>query len=220
MRSIGLAPRARSCYLAHREVVHPQTQNHHCARVSELSPVTLRTYEGIAERREEIASKVEEFDPASEFFNETIAPSSAAVAHERPEHMRIINLKFAGHTNIEISAFTGYTPNYISMLLRQPWARKRLLTMFEQDGQNLAKLVEAEAKQALMVLAEIRDDEKAPANARVTASINLMDRFFGKPTQRIETFDSREAATLDNVQNLDAEIAKQQEELKRLEGSK
>jgi hypothetical protein len=94
------------------------------------------------------------------------------------------------------------------------------MEMFNEDSDGLYSMLQEEALASLQVLADIRDDLNAPASARVASAVNLADRFFGKPTQRVETFDGGKAPALKDVEALDKEIAKTNEELKLLENSR
>lgn len=158
------------------------------------------------------------YEPSPQaLFNDR--PAIKPIQEEKPEHLRIIQLKYAGRTNKEIGVFTGYSPIQVANVLRQPWARRRLLSMFAEDGESFAQLLESEAKESILTLAELRDTAQSES-VRATSAINLADRFFGKPTQRTEHYDAGKAPSLKDMEALDQEIARTQEDLKRMEGSR
>jgi hypothetical protein len=208
----GLAPAARLCSIHAREDLHPPK-----ASGDRSNEVSYRR-ESETVTKEEIHELVGLYEPGKEFFNG--AEPVIVLQEERPEHIRMIQLKIAGKSNQEIAAFTGYTPCHVGTVLRQPWARKRLLEEFQKDTTSFHEYMQGAALASLQVLEEIRDDQNAPASARVTSAMNLVDRFFGKPTQRVETFDGGKAPSLKDMEALDAELAKTQEELEQLEKSR
>ena len=141
---------------------------------------------------------------------------------EKPEHRLMILLKAQGKANKEIAELTGYTPQTVSEVLRQPWARQRLLDEINIAGRDqIYELLRGEVANSLMKVVEIRDtataDEKAVALA---ASNSIIDRFLGKPTQRVESFEGgkRNTDQLDPAK-IDAELARVEGEVARLTGS-
>lgn len=129
-----------------------------------------------------------------------------AILHEKPEHRQILWMKARGHSNRECAQATGYTDAWISQLTRQPWFRSLLLKEMNDAGRDeVETLLEGAAADSVLKLIELRD--KAPPTVARQSAVDLLDRFLGKPTQRVETqvTTTADAAT---VEELDAEIAR------------
>lgn len=110
------------------------------------------------------------------------------IAREKPEHRIMVYLKAQGYTNREISKATGYTEPWVSQITRQPWFKERLALELREAGLDpIKQFLAGEALPSLEALAEIRDNDQAPAAARVAATNAILDRAFGKPTQHIES---------------------------------
>jgi hypothetical protein len=145
-----------------------------------------------------------------------------AIIHEKPEHRIAILLKAQGKDNRTIARVTGYTESWLSQLFRQPWARQRLINEIEEAGKDgVYELLRGEVTNSIHAIIEVRDtagsDEKA---VKLAASQALLDRFLGKPTQRVESFEGgkRNTDQLD-PSKLDEELKQAETELARLTGT-
>jgi len=109
-----------------------------------------------------------------------------AILHEKPEHRIALFLKAQGCSNKEIAEKTGYTYPWVSQLMRQPWARQRLVKEISAAGRDVVKeLIASAASDSVFKLIELRDTADNESVQRA-ASDSLLDRFLGKPTQKIE----------------------------------
>lgn len=109
-----------------------------------------------------------------------------AVKHEKPEHRIVLFLKAQGLSNREISERTGYTQPWISQLLRQPWARERLIKEISSQGRDaVSEVIKAAAEDSVWTLIDVRDTAPRPSD-KLAAANSLLDRFLGKPTQKVE----------------------------------
>jgi hypothetical protein len=105
---------------------------------------------------------------------------------EKPVHRTMVNMAGVGYTTREIAEFTGYDIKTVSNVLRQPWARERLITEAKKTVQDeMKEFLESEVLPSLHTLKEVRDDVEARRSDRITASNSLLDRFLGKPVQPI-----------------------------------
>lgn len=151
-----------------------------------------------------------ESNPAR-FFN--ARPPNLAILHEKAEHRIIIMLKAQGKSNREIARVVGNTEAWISQVLRQPWARERLveeITLAGRDSVN--EILRGEVENTIFKLIEVRDTATKQSDA-IAASKEILDRFLGKPTQHIKTEQVKgRAADMEGVerelQELDREIGR------------
>lgn len=142
-----------------------------------------------------------------------------AVQREKPEHRIVIFLKAQGLANREIAQRTGYTEPWISQVLRQPWARERLVAEMREAGRDaVQELIKASAEDSVFTLISLRDDPKAPASVRAAASNSLLDRYLGKPTQKVESHNTNVNGTLADLDALNKELATLEAEEQRLTG--
>lgn len=148
------------------------------------------------------------------FFNSK--PPEYGVKHEKPEHRVMIFLKAHGFSNLEIAEKTGYSPVMVSQILRQPWARERLITEISKSGRDvLSELIKGTGVDSVMTLVELRDDKNAPAAVRKACASDLIDRILGKPTQHIES-DATVRHVSTEIGEVDRELQSLETELKRI----
>lgn len=133
-------------------------------------------------------------------------PATQEVKREQPQHRIMVMLKAQGYTNREIAAAMDVTTVCVGQVLRQPWARARLLSIFETRGMSkIDSLLSAEAVASLETLIEIRDSSDAGASARLSASNSLLDRYLGKAKERLEV---KSDTTLRDAASVDAELSR------------
>jgi len=141
-----------------------------------------------------------------------------ALQKEQPEHRIIIMLKAQGKSNKEIAEIVRYSPVQVGTILRQPWARERLVRELKLAGRDvIADILAGAAQDSVFTLIEERDNETAKPSDRISAANSLLDRFLGKPTMRVETDNVHRNITGD-VAELDRELRLLEEEEKRLVG--
>lgn len=112
------------------------------------------------------------------------------IKYERPLHRLVIYLAANGLTMKEIAAKTEQSTVAISNILRQPWARAKMIEVMKETGEeNIRDLLKPAAKDALLQIIKIskNEDGLVPAAVQLAASVNVVDRFLGKPTQPITT---------------------------------
>lgn len=86
------------------------------------------------------------------------------IVHEKPEHRIILFLKAQGHSHTEIAKITGYTIPWISQIVRQPWARERLMRILTEQGEDAVQAVlRGEVLNSVFTLIEVRDTAANPA---------------------------------------------------------
>jgi hypothetical protein len=109
------------------------------------------------------------------------------IMSEKPEHRIVILLKAQCKSNGEISRLTGYTQSWVSQILRQPWARERLLAEINANGGDaVGDILAGAVIDSLSTIIDLRD--KADDDAiRLRAAQDLVDRHLGKATTKIES---------------------------------
>ena len=131
------------------------------------------------------------------------------ILREQPHHRMMIYLHASGASQEDIAEQTGYTKAYVGQVLRQPWARTRLLQILNDCGKDRVKhFLTHEVAPSLEVLREIRDDKQARETARLTAANSILDRALGKPTVHVETDNTN--------RNVPQDMARLDQELKML----
>jgi hypothetical protein len=107
------------------------------------------------------------------------------VLQEKPIHRHWVDLSLQGYTPTEIAKMTGHSMQWVSQVLKQPFARQYFINQSKKTvNEEIKALLEQEAIPSLKMLKNVRDN--APkASDRVAASRELLDRFLGKSTQPI-----------------------------------
>lgn len=123
---------------------------------------------------------------------------------ETPVHRLMINLRASGSSIKEIAEATGYTPIHVGNVLRQPWARKRILEM--QTGEGLSELrnvIERAGRKALTLLEDSLDEAEIPANVKSNNAQYLANRLLGKPSNSLILDDRRNPRELSTAELAD-----------------
>lgn len=103
---------------------------------------------------------------------------------EKPQHRLVTSLIGQGYTVGETAAATGFSTRHVSAIVRQPYARQRLIESMEKDvSQEIKSFLEGEVLENLRVMKAIRDDPKVRPETRLLAADKLTDRQMGRPTQ-------------------------------------
>lgn len=158
-----------------------------------------------------IEERVQE-DPAG-FYN--TKPPNLAILSEKPEHRMVIMLKLKGYSNKEIALSLGYTQSWVSQILRQPWAKDALLAEIRRMGRDeLTELIRLEAVNSFQKVVEIRDSTDDD-NIALKASVEVLDRYLGKATQKVET-KSESLVITGELADIEKKLAAIEEETNRL----
>ena len=146
-------------------------------------------------------------------------PPNLRILHEKPEHRIILFLKAQGLSNVEIARKTGFQNAWIGQVLRQPWARQRLVEELQAIGVDaISTMVKAAAPDAMWRLITEMDNEKARPSERTAAANAVLDRFLGKPVQHVESKADITNHTLSSLEELDKRLADLKQEEARLVG--
>ncbi len=130
---------------------------------------------------------------------------------EAPLHRLMVLMRAKGCTTREISNVCNCTAVNVAQILRQPWAKKHLLELITLRGNSgIDALLQGAVPESVQTLIEVRDDPDSPATAKITAADKILDRYFGKPTQRVESTVEAIPSTAD-VEELQGRLAKLRE---------
>lgn len=162
------------------------------------------------------SSAHEDYHEADDRFYNSKDPN-LAILHENPRHRLVVMLKAQGHSNRKIAGTVGLSESWVSQILRQPWARQLLVRELREAGRDaIQDLLAGAAEDSVLTLIALRDTA-TEESVRRGASNDLLDRFLGKPTQRVEQ-NAKVTVTSETVEQLDAELAELEAEEKRLIG--
>lgn len=107
---------------------------------------------------------------------------------EFPWHKTAAYMLAGGMPMNKVAAALGRTPNSISLLMREKWFQQAITeAMSEHGGKDVMDMIKGEALASLSVLLSLRDDVTVKPQVRATIASDILDRAFGKPTQRVET---------------------------------
>lgn len=144
-------------------------------------------------------------------------PPNLRILHEKPEHRVILFLKAQGLSNTEIAQRTGFQVAWIGQVLRQPWARQRLVEELQSAGVDaIQATVKAAALDSVWRLIDERDNKDAKPSERIAAANSLLDRYLGKPVAHIESKSDVVHHDAGSVEEIDRRLAELQREEQRL----
>lgn len=147
----------------------------------------------------------EYFNSADRLHGDTVC--SQTIVREQPIHRMMIWMHAQGAKVSEIARNTGYTVGQVSKVLKQPWARARLVQILKETGLDPVKhFLSHEVAPSLETFREVRDDPASPPMAKLTAADKILDRALGKPLARVES-DSTTRNVPADLQRLEQEIA-------------
>ena len=144
-------------------------------------------------------------------------PPQVEIESERAWHLQAIYLAAQGLSQTEIAERLGHDHSWVSQVLRQPWARERLVAEIRKAGNDgIEAILKGAAIDSTLKLITLRDTADSE-QVQLAAADKLLDRYLGKPTQHIEqkskvSFDSAD------VDKLDAKIRELEAEEQRLTG--
>ena len=134
---------------------------------------------------------------------------------EKPEHRLMLWLRLQGHNVKETAALCGYTPQSVSQVSKQPWFREAFCRLSQEMGKDAVQtFLEGEVLPALQRTVDLAANADSEA-VRLAANREVLDRFLGKSTVKVET---KHSGSIDSVvydaQKLMDENARLDEQLK------
>lgn len=136
-----------------------------------------------------------------------MAPTNWVLTQERNWHRPAAALAAAGCSISKIARTLDKHRATVSNLFKQDAFWVMVREELQEVRQDVRKLFDNEVARNLAVLAELRDNESTPANARVNAVKELNDRSMGRPVQPIATAQFLEPdVSSDNVNEVVAQL--------------
>lgn len=162
--------------------------------------------------RIENATAVAETDPARLLSHHgegptMLTPPKHVVANEKPWHRAAMILTASGMAAREIGLECGVAVETVRNAQKQPWFRARVNELVEKLGtKDTFEMFKAEVQTAQQTVLDIMQNSKSDA-LKLTAANSVLDRVFGKATQRVEV-GAKEVRSADPV----AEVARLEQE--------
>lgn len=125
-------------------------------------------------------------------FGHMDASGNQVRKYEKPWHRAAAYFWASGKMSLKAIA-EACEVSYTSVLdlSKNAWFQETVNEIMRQNGaQDVMDLFKAEQFNSLVTLVELRDSPKAPAAVRRASAVDILDRYMGKPTQRVETVDT------------------------------
>ena len=114
-------------------------------------------------------------------------PAYQSYKKERPEHRQMLWLRLNGHNVKETASITGYTPQAVSSICKQPWFREAFVKISTQMGKDsVENFLNGEIIPTLERLVYLRDHAESDAVKKASCD-SILDRIRGKPVAKVET---------------------------------
>jgi hypothetical protein len=109
------------------------------------------------------------------------------VKRERFEHRLMLWYKLQAFNNNEVAQLCGVTPQTVSNVTKQPWFQEAFCKLAAEMGKDACTtFLEGEVLPALQRTADMARNGESEA-VRLSANRELLDRFLGKATVKIES---------------------------------
>lgn len=130
------------------------------------------------------------------------------VQEEKPWHRHAALLYMKGYQVKQIAEETGYCTTTVSQLLHSPRFNVLVATLIERNGgKDLIESFKTDAAEAHNVLVSILHNDKAALSLRAKVATDMIERVYGKATQRIEHGEIRSDDPVGEVERLRKEVA-------------
>ncbi len=122
--------------------------------------------------------------------------SYATYKREKPEHRLMLWYRLNGHNVKETALAMGYTPQSVSQVCKQPWFREAFCRLSSEAGKDAVQtFLEGEVLPAVQRVVDLAHNGETDA-VKLAANRELLDRFLGKATVKIE---AKHSGTVDSV---------------------
>lgn len=165
------------------------------------------------------ATRLDEFKPPVErelnenmedaFYGDTTR--EAEIKHEKPKHRLAVFMAIHGATNVEIAEHLGLTPVHVGDILKQPWARARLIKETRDIATGLKAKLEKEGMRSLNNVIEMANSAATKQEVKLKANIEIIEHWIGKAPATVTHFQGKSEELTD--EELDKRIAERQAQI-------
>jgi hypothetical protein len=126
-------------------------------------------------------------------FHNDIGPKRTAHKNqkEKPAHRLMIYLAAQGLDIVDIAERVNKTTMCVSTVLRQPWARAKIIAIQKENGEEdiraILKNAAIPALKRVIAIAQGTVEQGIEPQVALAASRDIVDRFLGKATQPLTT---------------------------------
>ena len=107
---------------------------------------------------------------------------------EQPWHRLAATLLAGGKSQKDAAVLCGVSKESVGQVFGTPWFQTMVIELMEANGQNdLMALFKAEVLNSHNTLVELRDNPQVSPTVRANIANTMIERIYGKATQRIET---------------------------------
>jgi hypothetical protein len=139
-------------------------------------------------------------------------PGYQSIKSEKPEHRLMLWLKLQGHNAKEIATITGYTPEHVRTVCKQPWFREAFCRISTEQGQDAVQtFLEGHVVEACEGLVDL-GQHASTDSVKLSAWSTILDRVRGKPAVKIET---KNASTVDVTVTTVADLLSESQRLSK-----
>jgi hypothetical protein len=115
------------------------------------------------------------------------SPAYQSYKREKFEHRLMLWYRLQGHSVKETAALTGYTPQSVSQISKQPWFTEAFIKLAKENGKDaIQTMIEGAVIPAFQRLEELAATSKMDS-VRLAANKELLDRYLGKTVAKTET---------------------------------
>lgn len=133
---------------------------------------------------------------------------------EKFEHRLMLWHRLKGLSVKETAALTGYTPQSVSQICKQPWFREAFVRLAAEMGKDAVQtLIEGAVVPAFQRLEELATSAESES-VQFAANKELIDRFLGKTVAKTEmSITQKKGDLIQDIEKLQKENAEVQREL-------
>lgn len=122
--------------------------------------------------------------------------SYGTVRTEKPEHRLMLWYRLQGYNVKETAILTGYQYNQVAKVCKQTWFISAFVKLAAEMGKDSVQtFLEGEVLPALQRTIDLAQNAEGE-NTRLAANKEILDRFLGKSTVKVE---SKSSGTIDHV---------------------
>ena len=136
---------------------------------------------------------------------------------EKAWHRAAMYMLAAGQSQKDVAVALDKTPQAVSIVYRQAWFQEKLAEVInDAGGDELTQLLKGAAKDCIIRLIDIRDDDDTPKAVVLGTCKELLDRHLGKAPQHVDFTQNKPVG---DIHEQMAETERQLNELRKREST-